>query len=41
LETRTSAEYCYVKGGLRRSKKQISIRGLNDPATLCCTSITL
>ena len=29
LETRTSAEYCYVKGGLRRSKKQISIRGLN------------
>ena len=30
LETRTSAEYCYVKGGLRRSKKQISIRGLNQ-----------
>src|SRR6266576_2877898 len=29
LETRTSAEYCYVKGGMRRSKKQISIRGLN------------
>src|SRR5882762_4005441 len=29
LETRTSAEYCYGKGGLRRSKKQISIRGLN------------
>ena len=29
LKTRTSAEYCYVKGGLRRSKKQISIRGLN------------
>src|SRR5205823_12143419 len=30
LETRTSAEYCYVQGGLRRSKKQISIRGLNQ-----------
>src|SRR5882724_10906861 len=29
LETRTSAEYCYVKGQLRRSKKQVSIRGLN------------
>jgi transposase len=29
LETRTSAEYHYVKGQLRRSKKQISIRGLN------------
>src|SRR5438552_3536546 len=29
LETRTSAEYCYVKGGLRRSKKQVSICGLN------------
>ena len=29
LETRTSAEYRYVKGQLRRSKKQISIRGLN------------
>ena len=29
LETRTSEEYCYVQGQLRRSKKQISIRGLN------------
>ena len=29
LETRTSAEYHYVKGQLRRAKKQISIRGLN------------
>src|SRR6202158_1459286 len=29
LETRISAEYRYVKGGLRRAKKQISIRGLN------------
>ena len=29
LETRTSGEYCYVRGQLRRSKKQISIRGLN------------
>jgi len=29
LETRTSAEYRYVQGQLRRSKKQISIRGLN------------
>jgi transposase len=29
LETRTSAENCYIQGGLRRSKKQISIRGLN------------
>jgi transposase len=29
LETRTSGEYCYVRGQLRRSKKQVSIRGLN------------
>jgi transposase len=29
LETRISAEYCHVEGQLRRSKKQISIRGLN------------
>jgi transposase len=29
LETRTSGEHCYVQGQLRRSKKQISIRGLN------------
>src|SRR5712664_4292713 len=29
LETRTSGEYCYVRGQLRRSQKQISIRGLN------------
>jgi len=29
LETRTSGEYRYVDGQLQRSKKQISIRGLN------------
>jgi transposase len=29
LETRISAEYCYVEGQLRRSKKLLSIRGLN------------
>ena len=29
LETRTSADHCYVQGQLRRSKKQIAIRGLN------------
>ena len=29
LETRTSAEYSYVEGQLRRSKKLLSIRGLN------------
>jgi transposase len=29
LETRTSAEYQYVEGHLRRSKKLLSIRGLN------------
>jgi len=29
LETRVSAQYCYVQGQLRRSKKLISIRGLN------------
>src|SRR5438094_10439153 len=29
LETRTSGEHRYVKGQLRRSNKQISIRGLN------------
>ena len=29
LETRISAEYCYVQGQLRRSKKLLSIRGLN------------
>jgi transposase len=29
LETRSSGEYRYVKGQLQRSKKQISIRGLN------------
>ena len=29
LETRVSAEYCYVQGQLRRSKKLLSIRGLN------------
>src|SRR2546427_369223 len=29
LETRTTGEHRYLKGQLRRSKKQISIRGLN------------
>ena len=29
LETRSSAEYCYVKGQLRPSKKLVSIRVLN------------
>ena len=29
LETRTSADYRYVEGQLRRSKKVVSIRGLN------------
>jgi hypothetical protein len=29
LETRTSAEYCFVEGQVRRSKKLLSIRGLN------------
>jgi transposase len=29
LETRTSGEYCYVQGQVRRVKKQIFIRGLN------------
>jgi hypothetical protein len=29
LETRTSGEHCFINGQLRRSKKQISIRGLN------------
>ena len=29
LETRTSGEYRYVEGQVRRSKKLISIRGLN------------
>src|SRR3989441_7266525 len=30
LETRTSAEYLYVEGQLRHSKKQLSIRGLKQ-----------
>jgi transposase len=29
IETHSSAEHCYVAGELQRSKKQISIRGLN------------
>ncbi len=29
IETHSSADYCYVDGKLQRSKKQISIRGLN------------
>jgi transposase len=41
LETRISGEYRYVEGQLRRSKKTHLDPGLNDPATLCCTSITL
>jgi len=30
LETRNSGEYAYVQGQLRRSKKQLAIRGLNE-----------
>src|SRR5438876_7219563 len=30
LETHSSAEYRYVEGQLRHSKKQLAIRGLND-----------
>jgi len=41
LETRNSGEYRIEGGQLKRSKKVAAIRGLNDPATLCCTSITL
>jgi transposase len=29
IETHSSADFCYVEGKLQRSKKQISIRGLN------------
>jgi transposase len=29
LETRDSGEYRYIKGQLRRRKKQVSVRGLN------------
>ena len=29
LETRISAEHCFVNGQLQRSKKLVSIRGLN------------
>jgi hypothetical protein len=41
LRTYTSGEYRFVAGQLKRSKKVLAVRGLNDPATLCCTSITL
>lgn len=30
LETHGSAEYCYWEGQLRRSKKQVTVHGLND-----------
>jgi transposase len=30
LETHGSAEYCYLEGQLRRSKKQVAVHGLND-----------
>jgi transposase len=41
IETRDSAQYRYVGGQMQRCKKPQQLRGLNDPATLCCTSITL
>ena len=41
IQTHDSAQYRYVGGQVQRSKKPQQIRGLNDPATLCCTSITL
>jgi transposase len=41
VETHDSAQHCYVDGRLQRSKKPQQVRGLKDPATLCCTSITL
>jgi transposase len=41
IETHDRAPFRFVSGQLQRSKKPQQIRGLNDPATLCCTSITL
>jgi transposase len=41
VETHDSGEYRYVRGKLQRNRERITVRGLNDPATLCCTSITL
>ena len=41
IETHDSAQYRYVGGQVVRSKKPQQLRGLKDPATLCCTSITL
>jgi transposase len=41
IETHDSAQYRYVGGQVLRSKKPQQLRGLKDPATLCCTSITL
>ena len=41
IETHDSAQYRFVRGELQRSKRPQQLRGLNDPATLCCTSITL
>jgi transposase len=40
IETHDSAQYRFVRGELQRSKRPQQLRGLNDPATLCCTSIT-
>ena len=41
IETHDSAQYRFVSGQVQRSKKPQQVRGLKDPATLCCTSITL
>jgi hypothetical protein len=41
VETHDSGEYRFVRGKLVRNRERITVRGLNDPATLCCTSITL
>jgi transposase len=41
IDTRNSAQHRFVDGQLQRSKKPQQLRGLKDPATLCCTSITL
>ena len=41
IETHDSAQYRFVSGQVQRSKKPQQVRGLKDPVTLCCTSITL
>ena len=41
VETHDSGEYRFVRGKLQRNRERITVRGLKDPATLCCTSITL